>query len=47
MGWQQWQTFGVATGTLSIKLRYQPQIKNGTETPGISKAEAIFPIKIK
>ncbi|MFN8308514.1 MAG: hypothetical protein U0T73_01005 [Chitinophagales bacterium] len=43
---QEWTTGAASSGSYSLKLRYQPGIKNGTETPGISDAETVFPLII-
>jgi hypothetical protein len=35
-----------STGTFTIILRHQPDVKNGTETPGSTDLEAVFPVTI-
>lgn len=44
---QVWTTGPSGYGNFSLQLRYQPDMKNGTETPGISDAETIFPVLIQ
>jgi hypothetical protein len=39
-------TGAASTGTFTIILRHQPDVKNGTETPGSTDLEAVFPVTI-
>lgn len=40
-------TAAAGTGTLQIVLRHQPNVKNGTETPGSTDLDATFAVKIQ
>ncbi len=42
-----WRTSGIGKGTTTIVLRHQPDVKNGTEAPGDSDIEVVFPTIIK
>lgn len=40
-------TGAAATGTLQVILRHQPGVKNGTDTPGSTDFDTIFPVTIQ
>ena len=42
-----WRTNSAGKGTTTVVLRHQPGVKNGTEAPGDSDIEVVFPTIIK
>jgi hypothetical protein len=40
-------TTSASKGTLEVVLRHQPNVKNGSPTPGSTDMDATYPIKIK
>ncbi|MEJ7558415.1 MAG: hypothetical protein WKF66_08925 [Pedobacter sp.] len=40
-------TGAISTGQLQVTLRHQPEGKNGTEAPGSTDFDAVFPVTIK
>ena len=43
----EWQTDAAGTGTVILKLRHQPGVKDGTCTPGDSDVEADFDLVVQ
>ena len=43
----QIKTSSASKGTLEVVLRHQPNVKNGSPTPGSTDLDATFPISIK
>jgi hypothetical protein len=41
------RTGAASTGTLNVVLRHQPNVKNGTATPGSSDLDVNFPVVIR
>lgn len=42
-----WETGDTASGTVTVELRHQPAVKDGTCTPGDSDVEVIFDVSIQ
>jgi hypothetical protein len=38
----KWKSFGISNGTVTVTLKHQPGIKNGTCTTGETDAEIAF-----
>ena len=43
----QIKTGAAGTGSLNVVLRHQPNVKNGTPTPGSSDLDTTFPVVVK
>lgn len=43
----KWATGGSSSGSVNIVLRHQPGVKDGTETPGDTDVDIVFPIVIQ
>lgn len=43
----KWKTGAAGTGTMQVKLKHQPGVKDGTCNPGETDIEVTFPIKIQ
>lgn len=43
----KWKTGAVSNGTITIALKHQPGVKDGSSTPGETDIEIAFPIRIE
>lgn len=43
----KWTTGGSSSGSVNIVLRHQPGVKDGTETPGDTDVDIVFPVLIQ
>lgn len=42
-----WTTTAVSMGSITVSLKHQPDVKDGTCAPGETDVEVVFPFKIK
>jgi hypothetical protein len=42
-----WTTGAASSGAINVVLRHQPGVKDGTETPGDTDIDVVFPVNIQ
>jgi hypothetical protein len=42
-----WTTGAASSGAINVVLRHQPGVKDGTETPGDTDIDVVFPVRIQ